>query len=339
MNKLPRPFPRQRLPAQGGFTLIELMISMLLGLLVIGGVVTVFVSNKQAYSTNNSLNQVQDGSRVAFEMLARDIRETGLTGCGNKGRVANVLNNSSTAWYATLGNAVHGYDAGSTDPAVTTGTGTQQRDAPNSSSIELVSADGAGVSIASHTTSSGKIVLNESSSTISSGDLVIICDPDHAVLAQATTYTAGSSPNFVMATTGSPGNCSLGMGYPTSCGSPGNVYQYAVNSMVSELYASDWYVGYNPIGGKSLYRQTLVNNGGVPTATAQEMVRNVSAMTITYHISGGTNYVTAASVTDWTQVDSVLLNFQMAGSAQSSDTTQKPLTKQIYMTATLRNRV
>jgi type IV pilus assembly protein PilW len=329
-------------PRQRGFTLIELMISLLLGLLVIGGITTVFISNKQAYSTNNALSQVQDGSRIAFEMLARDIRETGLTGCGNKGRVGNILNNgpvnSGTTWYADIANAVHGYDSGTTDPAVTSGSAVQQR-VSTSSSVELVGGDGAGFSIASHNTGTAKMILNESSSNISSGDLIVVCDPDHAVLAQASTYTAGAAPYFVMATSGTPGNCSTGMGYPTVCTTTGNVYQYAVNAMVSKLYAVDWYIGNNPIGGTSLYRMTLVNSGGTPTATAQEMVRNVSAMSITYHVGGSTSYVAAASVTNWSQVDSAIIAFTMSSAAVSTDTTQKPLSRQIYMTATLRNRV
>jgi type IV pilus assembly protein PilW len=342
MTRLHRPTPRQRPSLQGGFTLIELMIALLLGLLVIGGVVSVFLSNKQAYTTSSALSQVQDNSRVAFEMLARDIRETGLTGCGNIGRVGNILNNGpvggGTAWYADMGNAVHGYDASTTDPAVTSGTSAGQRVAA-ASSIQLVGADGSGVSIASDSTTASKMVINESSSNIASGDLVVICDPDHAVLAQATTYTAGTSPNFVMSTTGSPGNCSTGLGYPTVCTSTGNVYQYAVNAQVSKLYAADWYIGYNPVGSTSLYRMTLINSGGVPTPTAQEMVRNVSGMTISYHVAGNASYGNAAAVTNWSQVDSVILAFQLKSASQYTSTTQQQLARQINMTVTLRNRV
>lgn len=345
MKTRSRPQPPRRLPAEGGFTLIELMIALLLGILVVGGVISVFLSNKQAYTTNNALSQVQDSSRVAFEMLARDIRESGLTGCGNTSRIANVLNNGptagGTAWYADMANSVHGYDAGTTDPALTTGTSGTQRDTANSSSIQLVGGDGAGVSIASHSTSASKMILNESSSNLLTGDIVVVCDPDHAVLAQATTYTAGSPPNFVMAAgTGTPGNCSTGLGYPTQCSSGGNVYQYAVNAMVSKVYAADWYIGYNAQGGKSLYRMTVLNSSGTPTPTAQEMVRNVSNLSITYHLTGGTTYVNAATVgTNWGQVDSVILSFQLQSATQYTDTRQQPLTRQMYMTVTLRNRV
>ena len=73
------------------------MVAMLLGLIVVGGVVSVFLANQRSYRTNQALGDVQDSSRIAFEMMARDIRNAGLTGCSNNGRVANVLNNRSTA--------------------------------------------------------------------------------------------------------------------------------------------------------------------------------------------------------------------------------------------------
>ena len=107
-----------------GFTLIELMVAMLLGLVVIAGVTSVFLANQRAHRTNLALGDVQDNTRIAFEMMARDIRDAGLTGCSNDGRVANVLNNGpaagGSAWWANWNHAVVGYGGSQTDPAVTT---------------------------------------------------------------------------------------------------------------------------------------------------------------------------------------------------------------------------
>lgn len=62
---------------QYGFTLVELMIAMVLGLVVVAGVISVFIANKQSYRTNEALSQVQDASRTAYEFMARDIRMAG----------------------------------------------------------------------------------------------------------------------------------------------------------------------------------------------------------------------------------------------------------------------
>jgi type IV pilus assembly protein PilW len=338
-------FPKSAGPGrpQAGFTLVELMIALTLGLLVVGAAIAVLLSNRQSYTTNNSLSQVQDNSRIAYELLARDIRETGLTGCGDPGRIANVLkdgpNNSGTDWYANIGNAVHGYDGSATDPAVQTGGSALQR-VSGTSSIQLVAADGAGVSVASNDSTNAKISLNESSSNLVAGDIVVLCDPDHAVILQTTSYTGTGTLSFnYAASTGTPGNCSTGLGYPTVCTSGGNPYAYQPNAMVAKLYVADWFLGYNKLGGKSLFRNALVNVGGVPTPTVQEMVRNVVDLQISYHTTGGASFGNAASVADWSTVDAVTLGLTLQGTSQNAGTDLKPLARTVTTTVTLRNRV
>jgi type IV pilus assembly protein PilW len=329
---------------------------MLLGLLIIGGVIAVFLSNKQTYATHNAISQVQDSSRNTFELLSRDIRETGLTGCGNAGRIANVLNNgpngaSTKLWYADMANAIRGYDSGTDDPAVTTSTATTPTSADvgkrvtgtdstnGTSSIQLVGGDGLGFTIATdgHDITNAKITLNESDALLAAGDFIVICDPDHAAITQVTNLT--TSPTILTLATGTtaPGNCSTGLGFPTQCSSPGSVYTYIGNSQLSKLYAVDWFIGFNPLGGKSLYRIALA--AGVATA-AQEMVRDVSKMKITYHVQNATTFTNAAGVTNWGLVDAAMLTLTLNSTSKFSGTqSNSPITRDIPITVTLRNRV
>jgi len=340
---------RSTLGHQHGFTLVELMIAMVLGLLIIGGVIAVFLSNKQTYATHNAMSQVQDSSRTSFELLSRDIRETGLTGCGNTGRIANVLksgpNGASTkTWYSDMANAIRGYDTGTVDPAVATSTATTAPTAADvglrvngTSSIQLVGGDGLGLTVASHDITNAKITLNEPDILLAPGDFIVICDPDHAVITQVTSLTNSPTILSLPANTTAPGNCSTGLGFPTQCSSPGNVYTYITNSQISRLYAVDWYIGFNPVGRKSLYRIALVS--GLPTAP-QEMVRDVNDMQISYHIRSGTTFVTAATVTDWSTVDAVAITLTLVSSSKFAGTkTGTPITRNIPITVTLRNRV
>lgn len=66
-----------------GFGLIELMISMVLGLLVLGAAIAVFQSNQRTFSANEGQNRIQEGARAAYEMMTRDIRAAGGTACSN----------------------------------------------------------------------------------------------------------------------------------------------------------------------------------------------------------------------------------------------------------------
>jgi len=55
-----------------GFSLIELMIAMVLGLVIVGGVISVLIANKRSYSTNEGMSQIAETVRTAYELMARD---------------------------------------------------------------------------------------------------------------------------------------------------------------------------------------------------------------------------------------------------------------------------
>ena len=321
---------------QRGISLIELMVALVLGLVVIGGATAVFLSNKEAYRSNAALGQLQENARIAFELIARDLRQAGLTGCGNLGRVANVLQSGPSGtgtkvWYADFANAIRGYDGASSDPAVTTGSGTAQRIA-GTDSLMLIGAAEAGYSIASHVLASNTITLNETGAALGSGDLIFICDPDHAVIAQISAWAAPT------ATIAGSGNCSTGLGFPTSCSAGGNPYQFAINSQLAPLAASDWYIGNNPQGTRSLYRRAVVTTGGAPTPTAQEMLRNVDDLQLAYHAGGGSDFVNATAVADWSGVDADRITLSLSGTDTRAGTGGAPIRRVMTATLTLRNR-
>ena len=54
---------------QTGLTLIELMISMVLGLMLLAGVSSLFQANKQTFQSNQSLSQIQESVRTTFGIL------------------------------------------------------------------------------------------------------------------------------------------------------------------------------------------------------------------------------------------------------------------------------
>lgn len=69
---------RKRLPhPESGFTLIELMIGMVLGLILIGGVLSIFIQTQQSSRADNNVARMQDQARFALDELASDIRMAG----------------------------------------------------------------------------------------------------------------------------------------------------------------------------------------------------------------------------------------------------------------------
>lgn len=63
--------------SQRGFTLIELMIAMLIGVFLMAGVIQIFLSAKQAYRLQENLSRLQENGRLAIDNITKDIRMTG----------------------------------------------------------------------------------------------------------------------------------------------------------------------------------------------------------------------------------------------------------------------
>ncbi len=74
-----------------GFSLIELMVAMAIGAVFILGITQMFVAQKTTHSLQLGMSQIQEGGRLAVEMMSRDVRMADYWGCA-KGKI-NVVNN------------------------------------------------------------------------------------------------------------------------------------------------------------------------------------------------------------------------------------------------------
>lgn len=69
---------------QRGFSLVELMVAMALGLVLVAGVVQVFVGNVQVFKTNSGIGRVQENARFVIAEIAKNVRSVGYAGCFSK---------------------------------------------------------------------------------------------------------------------------------------------------------------------------------------------------------------------------------------------------------------
>ena len=81
---------------QYGFTLVELMIAMLIGLLLMGALIQVFVSNKQSYLTADDSSVLNDNARYAMAVFSSQLRLSGHQYEPIKGRNNNFILETST---------------------------------------------------------------------------------------------------------------------------------------------------------------------------------------------------------------------------------------------------
>jgi type IV pilus assembly protein PilW len=105
--------PRQR---QGGLSLIEMMVSLTLGLMILSGVLVVFANSSAARSEVERTSRQIENGRYASDLLSDDIRLAGFYGEYNiallaaPGALADPCALTVAAWTSTLPVAVQGYD-------------------------------------------------------------------------------------------------------------------------------------------------------------------------------------------------------------------------------------
>src|SRR5690554_2018743 len=65
----------------GGFSLVELLLALALGLVVVTGIVQLFVGNSQTYNILNGQARLQESARFALEFISQTARSAGYLGC------------------------------------------------------------------------------------------------------------------------------------------------------------------------------------------------------------------------------------------------------------------
>ncbi len=80
---------------QKGMSLIEVMIAMVIGLLLLSGAMTMFMSNQRVYREQNEMGLLQENARFLMHLLVRDIRRAAFVGCVDE--ITNVTNNLPAA--------------------------------------------------------------------------------------------------------------------------------------------------------------------------------------------------------------------------------------------------
>ncbi|MFT5657698.1 MAG: type IV pilus assembly protein PilW [Gammaproteobacteria bacterium] len=80
--------------AQAGISLVEILVSLVISLFLLGGIISVYVGNTTTYRFANALSQVQENGRFALDTITQDLRAVGDWGCinFNPANVANINN-------------------------------------------------------------------------------------------------------------------------------------------------------------------------------------------------------------------------------------------------------
>jgi len=321
-----------------GLSLIELLVSMVLGLTLATGVVQIYAGSNTTERDREARQRIQENGRFATNFLSQEIRMGGYLGClgALEGATVNsTLDGPPASFQPEFG--VQGWEATGTNPGtinnsaadvglVSTATAEWTNGAvghviptvqavPNSDIIRIWGAAGSAGLVASITQGVTPTIQAETAVGIAVDDFLLISDCEQADFVQACTVVQDTAPATTSTVTLS-----------TAC-NPGNIASWPISSQtdainpaeVVRLQGTMFYVGKrndtatNP---PALFRRQLdaTGNAGV----AEELIEGVESMQILYGLnldqdvrSTVDTYVPANLVTDFERVISVRISLLM----------------------------
>lgn len=310
--------------AARGASIVEFLISITLGVLLMGSLLSVYLSNKRTQTTQQALATVQENARFVNHQLTASIRNVGLQGCAQASAVSiNSLVTNPPA-DLNLDQPLLGYQStgDSWSPALPT-TIAGKVVAGNDVLVIQKAASGS-VHLSTDMDSASDPIDVYNKMTLLAGDMLLISDCENADL-----FVAGTSTNNTLITHPSGDNTTASLSKSYQNDAEVIHYQWVA------FFVKD--SGRTNAAGQPLY--SLVQQD--ITGNETELADGIEQLRFTYGVdSDGDGNVDsvldAAGVTaadQWPNVVSVRAQYRLV-----SNQADKPITRQFESYIALRNR-
>jgi type IV pilus assembly protein PilW len=299
-----------------GFSLVELMVSMVVALVVMAAALRVFVGMNESFRLEDALSRLQENARYGFEAIALDARQAGFTGCITT--VNNLLNPAGTNYDPAL------YDV---DRPL---TGFEFAGTDNGDTYAVTTLDPNGASLASWSDDTGtQLPAMLQDAVLPGTDVLFVKQASQrlGVTAQGNTPANAASINLTGASGVDQGtivlisdcagadlfqNRAADKAATLSRGAGGNPGNVAPSNNLSHAY-SPGAVGVGANGNPGLFRRRFPKGGAGDT---QELIGGVENMQILYGEDTNDDrvadlYVAADGVGDWARVVSLKVGLLM----------------------------
>jgi type IV pilus assembly protein PilW len=292
-----------------GFSLVEIMIAMVIGLIIIGAVVQLFAVNRSTYQVDEGLARIQENARFAIDFISRDLRMAGNTGCVRDAPPINNLNAPANSPYiniaANLAVGLLGFEAdtsapgdtvalASSTPTNTTSGWTPALDTafvppgavPGSDAIVIFRLSGSGTpTVDPHNDSAQVFAQPGSNSKFKKGQLAILTNCIQSSLFQITSVSAGvGKVDLAHAASGTPGNICPTWGQPGCLPGP---QDYGPGSEIYGYEVVTYFIAAGASGEPALFQATFQPlDAGNPNANylSQELVEGIESMQLLYGV-------------------------------------------------------
>ena len=291
---------------QSGFSLVELMVALAIGLALVIVISYAYLGSKQTFRVQDALSRMQENARFVFETMTFDIRMAGFTGCPTTTTPINVLNNS-TDWDKDLLNfPLVGYEAGAIPITLTGVYGNVLRgDALTvlrGSEVESIVASGG------HQSASGTALFTLHAGTthdIPRGEMAIVTDCTQQAIFQMTNSSTATIEHRTGI--GTPGNATAALGTPL-----GTTYTFPGGSRIMRMLSVNYHIRNNANNEPALVRlRRAADSSGNAIRVVEELVEGVQDMQITYGVD--TSPTADNIVDDYLQADQIVVGGAVPG--------------------------
>ncbi len=299
--------------AQAGLSLIELMISMALGLLLTVIVLQIFLGSKNTYRAVENHSRLQENGRYLMDEMSRDIRMAGYLGCSKNAKINLMVKSTADAWLM-FNEAVHGYESADASTGLTAAEVLSGTDI-----IRVQRASAADANLTGNLESDdANFKLDGNPEKFAADETLIISDCASADVFCATAVSTAAKK----ITIAHAASCNEGT-------APKLSKLYGADAQVMRLSTNTYYIGTGKEGCKAnmLCRKVLKGKELV----VEELIDGVENMKIQYGEdtdgdSTANRFVTAASISDWNNIVSVRLNLLFRSNDINLTTSPQPYT-------------
>ena len=301
-----------------GFTLVELMVGMAVGLFVLLVAISIFISTRSLQGVGAASTRMSENGRLAMDMLQTDLRNASFLGCRpllNEPPV-NLLSAGTGAFLTTATGLIgwRGTGAGFA-PALTGPLAALPPVAGPLVTSDIVTVrvpfdpDGLGVVAAmASTLAAPQVAASASNNALASGDIVLVASCKAAAMFQVTEPNPAATGLLSHAVGGSfvPGNATTDL-----------QQRFRTDATVYKLQTRHYYVAPSALrpGTNSLWRLSVPG-----PADPEEIASGVDRLSITYGVDGGAvagqqnvdHYVAADGVAAWDKVVAVRVQMLIA---------------------------
>lgn len=317
---------QQTYARQSGFSIVELMVAILIGLIILAGVVQVVVTSRTTYVGQEDMSFIQENARYAMDVLGKDIQGAGYRGCTGQGaRVAMVAgaaeNDVAAAFFAP--GALQGFGSVAEGNAgAPPGFEGRRRnvigDTP-SESILIRRFAGAERPVESQ---SGTTITLAGAGNFASDNLGIVAEDCRRIgvfrgQADGTAITVVPGENSgITSIKPSPDQDMICSGAATCDAS--YMQNYNRGAVVMDYVARAYYIGTSEMAGMPALMRAEVRGGNLIN---EEIALGVEDMHLRYGVranGGNLQYFSAEDVGDWNQVVAVEVQLLFRSQSQSS---------------------